>query len=75
MDIAGAKALKERLGEKAAEAVAPTVPAEVSEGVPPVYRWTGVNDSSPAPSEDVEDSGQTAAASVALFRRLVPSFR
>jgi hypothetical protein len=41
MDIAGAKALKERLGAKAAErAASPRV--EVHEDAPPVYHWTGV---------------------------------
>jgi hypothetical protein len=70
MDIAGARALKERLGEKAAEN-APRAPADVHEDVPPVYHWTGV--SQPEPKADLDDS--PADRGVSKFLRLGVSFR
>lgn len=42
MDINGAKALKLRLGAKAAD-VPPPASDDVPEGAPPVYRWLGVS--------------------------------
>jgi hypothetical protein len=72
MDIAGAKALKKRLGSKAAEKQAePTPAAEVSEGAPPVYRWTGVSDAAPEDADDDAPTGESAS----MFRRLGLSFR
>jgi hypothetical protein len=47
MDIAGAKALKERLGHKSTAAT-PAAPNDVSEDAPPVYHYLGVSDT---PSE------------------------
>ena len=72
MDIAGAKALKERLAQTRAEK-APPASADVSEDAPPVYHWTGVKpetESSPRKDDDAP-----ADRSVALIRRFVPSFR
>ena len=71
MDIAGAKALKERLGAKAAEDKAPPVRADVHEDAPPVYHWTGV--SQPEPKADHDDA--PADRSVSKFLRLGLSFR
>jgi hypothetical protein len=70
MDIAGAKALKKRLGSKAAEEQVEPAPAgDISEDAPPVYHWTGVNPDE-APQEDADgDEG------VSMFRRLRLSFR
>jgi hypothetical protein len=71
MDIAGAKALKERLGGKAVEEGAPPAPADVHEDAPPVYHWTGVSqrDSAATDSEDAPDR------SVSKLLRLGLSFR
>jgi hypothetical protein len=46
MDIAGAKALKERLGHRG-KAPRPAAPVEVSEDAPPVYHYLGVSDTPP----------------------------
>lgn len=75
MDIAGAKALKERLGmERAQEAPSAAAPAEVPAEAPPVYHWTGV---SKMPAEvsraDAEDTSPPATAS--RFSRLGLGFR
>jgi hypothetical protein len=70
MDIAGAKALKERLGPNGTEET-PAQPAEVSENAPPVYHWTGV--SQPEPKADHDDA--PADRSVSKFLRLGLSFR
>ena len=68
MDIAGAKALKERLGKNGGDEV-PDPSVDVPEDAPPVYHWLGVsNASAEAPPTDTEDGG--AAKSVSLFRRL-----
>ena len=71
MDINGAKALKERLGEKAAEEQAPPAPAGVHEDAPPVYHWTGV--SHPGSEADRDDA--PADRSVSKFLWLGLSFR
>ena len=70
MDINGAKALKERLGAKAAEE-APPARADVHEDAPPVYHWTGV--SHPGSKADRDDA--PADRSVSKFLRLGLSFR
>jgi hypothetical protein len=71
MDIAGAKALKRRLGGNGAEDARP-VSADVPEDAPPVYHWTGVSKAAPeTPTGDVDDEGST----VSFFRRLGLSFR
>ena len=76
MDIAGAKALKKRLGlEGADEAPAVAEPVDVPADAPPVYQWTGVS-KPPAETTAVDaDEGPAAAAGTALFRRLGLSFR
>lgn len=71
MDIAGAKALKERLGEKAAEEGTPPTPPDVHEDAPPVYHWTGVNH--PVLEADAEES--PADRRVSKLLRLGLSFR
>lgn len=73
MDIAGAKALKKRLGKNGAEE-APSAPADVAEDAPPVFHWLGV--SQPAtgtPAAEVEDDAAPHSAS--LFSRLGLSLR
>jgi hypothetical protein len=76
MDIAGAKALRERLGLDGADEAPPAAePADVPADAPPVYHWTGVS-KPPAESSAIdEDEGPAAAAGAALFRRLGLSFR
>ena len=71
MDIAGAKALKERLGEQAAEKETPPARADVHEDAPPVYHWTGV--SQPEPVADLDDA--PPAGGVSKILRLGLSFR
>ena len=71
MDIAGAKALKHRLGGKGAEDARP-VSADVPEDAPPVFHWTGVSKAAPeTPAGDVDEDAPT----VSFFRRLGLSFR
>jgi hypothetical protein len=73
MDIAGAKALKKRLGPNGPDD-SPAVSADVPEDAPPVYHWVGVS-KVPArnPSADGEDLSATDG--VSLFSRLGLSFR
>ena len=71
MDIAGAKALKERLGAKAAEDKAPPVRADVHEDAPPVYHWTGVSQ----PDSEADRDDAPAGRRVSKFLRLGLSFR
>ena len=67
MDIAGAKALKERLGDNARNET-PASPADVPQHAPPVYHYLGVSDT---PSEaPAEPAGEQPSASRSLFRRL-----
>ena len=70
MDIAGAKALKERLGAKAEEGEAPPR-FDVQKDAPPVYRWTGVSKSDSGADND-EAPGDRG---VSKFLRLGLSFR
>jgi hypothetical protein len=74
VDIAGAKALKERLGSKAADK-APRAPADVPADAPPLYHWTGVpgSPSELTPDEHQADPGIRGGTS--LFRRLRFSLR
>lgn len=73
MDIAGAKALKTRLGLNSTDEPRP-VSADVPEDAPPVFQWFGVSRApSEAPSADAE--GTSAAESGSLFSRLGLSFR
>jgi hypothetical protein len=71
VDINGAKALKERLGQNGADEAPPAAePAEVPADAPPVYHWTGKMPPKPAPAG--EDS---APGNASLFSRLSLSFR
>jgi hypothetical protein len=72
MDIAGAKALKERLGANAAEDQAPPARDGAHEDVPPVYHWTGVSQPD-SPAADGDDA--PAERGVAKFLRLGLSLR
>jgi hypothetical protein len=74
MDIAGAKALKQRLGPNAADDARPDadIPAEVSADAPPVYHWTGVSKAAP---EAPAVGGDEPANGASLFTRLALSFR
>lgn len=63
MDIAGAKALKERLGHHARDD-APATSADVSEDAPPIYHYLGVSETplespAPAPEEPPAKSGRS----------------
>jgi hypothetical protein len=69
MDIAGAKALKERLGHKG-KAADPAPPADVPEGAPPVYHYLGLSET-PAAAPADEPHGQPRS----LLRRLGLSSR
>jgi hypothetical protein len=73
MDIAGAKALKDRLGPNCAEE-APPVSADIPADAPPVYHWTGVSN---VPDRTQSDDGAEASATGggSMFSRLVLSFR
>jgi hypothetical protein len=72
VDIAGAKALKERLGlNRAAEAPSAAPEVEIPEDMPPVYHWVGVT--RPASSASSADGDEPAGAS--LFNRLGLSSR
>lgn len=72
MDIAGAEALRKRLGSKVADE-APSASADVHEDAPPVYHWLGVSSASVAGSE--VDEEEPAAGGASFFRRLGLSFR
>jgi hypothetical protein len=74
MDIVGAKALKERLGENGGEANPPGS-VDVSEHAPPVYRYLGVSETpSAAPPADADDEPPVGRRPV-LLRLLTLSFR
>ena len=61
MDIAGAKALKTRLGLNGTDVPRP-VSADVPEDAPPVFQWFGVsNVRSKAPPADAEDASAAEA--------------
>ena len=70
MDIAGAKALKKRLGPNGTDDT-PPVSVDVPEDARPVYHWTGKTPAETAPPE--ADDDEPGAAS--LFSRLSLSFR
>jgi hypothetical protein len=73
MDIAGAKALEERLGPKGTdESLPPGETADVPADAPPVYHWTGKTPSQRRVADADEDA---AGDGTALFRRLAMSFR
>jgi hypothetical protein len=73
MDINGAKALKERLGQNGADDSPPAAePANVPADAPPVYHWTGKTPPETAVFEGDDDSSPRSAS---LFTRLSLSFR
>lgn len=73
MDIAGAKALKERLGHKG-KAPPPATSAEVSADAPPVYHYLGVSDApSGTPTVDADEGPKTRRST--WLRRLSPQRR
>ena len=53
MDIAGAKALKQRLGPNRADEN-PSEAADVTEGAPPVYQYLGVSDQAPEAVDELQ---------------------
>ena len=69
MDIAGAKALKERLGSNGTDET-PPASVDVPEDAPPVYKWTGVTQVPPADAD-----AEPIADAASLFRRLGLGFR
>ena len=71
MDIAGAKALKQRLGPNGTDD-APAVPVDVPADAPPVYHWVGVGE---LPAERLRNDGDAAVDGASLFSRLGLSFR
>jgi hypothetical protein len=75
MDIAGAKALKQRLGLNGVDDTTPgaEVAVDIPADAPPVYHWTGVSRPTSAPPPSVENDEPDAA--VSLFGRLGFSFR
>lgn len=74
MDIAGAKALKERLGSKGLDEEVRRTSVDVHEDAPPVYQWLQVcqrePESAPVAAADDPNDGSTS-----IFRRLGLSFR
>jgi hypothetical protein len=75
MDIAGAKALKERLGSNEADET-PFATGQSVGDAPPVFNWFGVrhrDPEAPAHAADVDD--QQPARTASLLRRLGLSFR
>jgi hypothetical protein len=75
MDIAGAKALKKRLGPRGADDAPPAADrADVPADAPPVYQWTGVNKAEAETPPSVEDD-EPATRRASWFRRLALSLR
>jgi hypothetical protein len=75
MDIAGAKALKERLGSNEADETPFAAGASVGDA-PPVFNWFGVRHREPeaqVQAADVDD--RHGARTASLLRRLGLSFR
>jgi hypothetical protein len=73
MDIVGAKALKERLGENRV-AVDPPSSVDVPEHAPPVYHYLGLSETpAAAPPADADD--EPSARRPVLLRLLTLSFR
>lgn len=71
MDINGAKALKERLGAKAADEEFPAARPDVHENASPVYHWTGVSQ----PDSRADRDEAPGDRGVSRFLRLDLSFR
>jgi hypothetical protein len=72
MDIAGAKALKQRLGPNGTDD-APAVSVDVPADAPPVYHWVGIDT---LPAGRLQRDGDDAVVdSTSLFSRLGLGFR
>ncbi|HET8556625.1 MAG TPA: hypothetical protein VFL58_04885 [Gaiellaceae bacterium] len=72
MDIAGAKALKQRIAPNGTDD-APVVSVDVPADAPPVYHWVGIGK---LPGERLQrDGGAASVDSASLFSRLGLSFR
>jgi hypothetical protein len=69
MDIAGAKALKQRLGQRGREE-RPPGSADVAEHAPPVYHYLGVSQGVPEAAATVPDDAP-AGRGRSLLRRLL----
>jgi len=77
MDIAGAKALKQRLGPNGVDDGAPPaagIAVDIPADAPPIYHWTGVSKRPSAAPPAVEDD-EAAVSAVSVFGRLGLSFR
>ena len=70
MDIAGAKALKERLGQHGEEE-APAPSVDVSDDAPPVYHYLGVAEEPPTAFSDEAPRERGRS----WLRRLMPAGR
>jgi hypothetical protein len=73
MDVAGAKALKERLGHKGNPAPR-AAPADVPEDAPPVYHYLGVSETPPGTSK-AAPADEPQGRPRSLLRRLVLKLR
>lgn len=69
MDIAGAKALKERLGNNGKDAE-PAPAADIREDAPPVYHYLGVSETPAADPPTGDDHRAPAARRFSWLRRL-----
>jgi hypothetical protein len=69
LDIAGAKALKDRLGAKGADGPPSGGDVDVPEDAPPVFHWFGVGTERPVGDDE------PTTPKVSLLRRLGLSFR
>jgi hypothetical protein len=72
MDIAGAKALKRRLGPDLTDD-SPSASVDVPEDAPPVFHWVGISNA-PSEASAAGENDELAGESVSLFRRLGLSF-
>jgi hypothetical protein len=69
LDIAGAKALKQRLGQNGSTGD-PPASVDVSEGAPPVYHYLGVADATPAQAPTAVAAGAPEGRRSTWLRRL-----
>lgn len=70
MDIAGAKALKERLGPNGDESPPRPTHVDLPEDAPPVYHYVGVSERAPETLDAVPDEEAPAGRGRSLLRRL-----
>jgi hypothetical protein len=71
MDIAGAKALKERLGHHGRDD-APAAPVDVPQDAPPIYHYLGVSETPPIESAAIHPEKAPARRRRSWLRRLGP---